>query len=139
MKKNLFAISSVLCAILLAGCQSPFSGSSRAPIAAVTPPPAPANSTAALNGRWVPTDEATRNAYFAEFNNGKFVSRDPQSKAAIAQGSYVVTSDTGVDLDFVGASSGRRIQAKCQRSAPDRMTCTPTVGGTFNLQRTAAS
>ena len=137
MKKTTF--TTLICALALAGCQSPFSGSGRTPVATVTPPPAPANSTAALNGRWVPTDEATRDAYFAEFDNGKFVSRDPQSKAAIAQGSYVVTSETGVDLDFVGASSGQRIQAKCQRSTPDRMTCTPTIGGTFNLQRTAAS
>jgi len=136
MKKAAFVAPALILTMAVAGCQSPFSGGSRR-VAVATPPPA--NSTAALNGRWVPTDEATRDAYFAEFNNGKFVSRDPQSKAAIAQGSYTVPSKSAVELDFVGAASGKRIKAKCQRLAPDRMTCTPTVGGTFNLQRSRAS
>lgn len=139
MKKLGLAVSAIVLSAALAGCQSPFGGNSRSQVAVATPPPAAANSTAALNGRWVPTDEATRDAYYAQFNNGSFVSRDPQSKAAIAQGSYIVTSDTDVELDFVGAASGKRIKAKCQRSAPDRMTCTPTVGGTFNLQRSSSS
>ncbi|MGI9353758.1 MAG: hypothetical protein ACR2PF_01135 [Rhizobiaceae bacterium] len=138
MKKTASTLLALIVTMAVAGCQSPFSGSSRR-VAVATPPPAPANSTAALNGRWVPTDEATRGAYFAEFNNGKFISRDPQSKAAIAQGSYTVPSDTSVKLNFVGAASGKRIRADCLRSAPDRMTCTPTVGGTFNLQKTSAS
>ena len=136
MNKIAVAIPTLVLSVALAGCQSPFGASSRSPQVkvATTPPPA-ANSTAALNGRWVPTDEATKGAYFAQFNNGSFVSRDPQSQAAIAQGSYLVTSDTGVELDFVGAASGKRIKATCQRSTPDTMACTPTVGGTFNLQR----
>lgn len=135
------AAAAVFLSFALAACQSPFGGSTRTgqQVAVTTPPPAAVNSAAAINGRWIPTDEATRGAYYAQFNNGSFVSRDPQSNAAIAQGSYRVTSETGVELDFVGAASGKRITATCQRSAPDRMTCTPTVGGTFSLQRTGAS
>ena len=123
-------------ALLLSACQGITPrGQQPVQVAVATPPPAAAPSAnAALNGRWVPTDEASRGVYVAEFRDGVFVSRSPGSDDALARGSYTVAGDS-VDLNFVGAVSQTEVNATCQRRTATALYCVPTVGSPFNLQR----
>ncbi len=131
--------ASVLTAALaLSACQG-ITPASQQPVqvAIATPPPAAApapSANAALNGQWVPTDEASRGVYVAEFRDGVFVSRSPGSNDALARGSYNVAGDS-VNLNFVGAVSRTEVNATCQRRTATALYCVPTVGSPFNLQR----
>ena len=130
--------SALTAAFILSACQGIGSNNQRpVQVAIATPPPAtttapPAN--AALNGSWVPTDEASRGVYVAEFRDGVFVSRSPGSDDALARGSYNVAGDN-VNLNFVGAVSQTEVNATCQRRTATTLYCVPTVGSPFNLQR----
>ena len=90
--RNLKIITSTIAAsLLLASCNS------RAPVAPqVTVAPAPRPEAVkvvkpkvvGINGKWAPTDPKTRNVYYNEFRNGKFVARSPDSKTTLAAGTY---------------------------------------------------
>ena len=139
MKKNLLVVGAVSAVALLAGCQSARLNTPQAEVTAAPRPEAPppaANTAAALNGKWIPTDEAARGVYVAEFRDGVFVSRSPKTNKPLAKGSYTVVSDQVVNLKFVGAATQTAVEAKCDRQTPSTMFCTPTIGSPFNLSRT---
>ena len=91
---------------------------------------------AELNGTWLPTDDAAKGVYVAEFKNGVFVSRSPTTNKPLAKGNYKIVSDKAIDLEFVGAATNTAVKAKCDRPTSDTMYCVPTVGSPFNLKRT---
>ena len=93
------------------------------------------NPSAVLNGTWLPTDEAAKGVYEAEFRDGEFVSRSPSSNKQLAIGKYVIVSDKVINLEFVGAATNTAVKAKCDRLTEDTMYCVPTVGSPFNLKR----
>lgn len=139
MKNKIVLAGAFSAFAVLVGCQSttpntPNSGINLrpAPQPEVQPEIKPG---AALNGRWVPTDEATRGVYVAEFRDGVFVSRSPTTQKPLAKGSYTIASDTQVDLKFVGAATKTAVEAKCERRTPTTMYCVPTIGSPFNLAR----
>ena len=88
-----------------------------------------------LNGTWLPTDEAARGVYEAEFKDGVFVSRSPSTNKPLAKGNYKIVSEKQIDLEFVGAATNTAVKAKCDRLTEDTMYCVPTVGSPFNLKR----
>lgn len=141
MKKSLVLVGTLAAASLLSACQSARLSTPQTNVA-VKPAPNPEalkpaeNSNAALNGKWIPTDEAAKGVYVAEFRNGVFVSRSPTTNKPLAKGSYSVVSDTSVDLKFVGAATKTAVEAKCDRQTPSTMYCTPSIGSPFNLRRT---
>ncbi len=109
-------------------------------------------TVSSLNGTWRPAGEAA-GEYVSTFQDGRFVSRDPASpdrEALLAQGVYAVTQPNLVQIDFVGAVSGRSVKATCQLAQPttqpnalsntqyvqsNSMTCTPNLGAPFTLVR----
>ncbi len=129
--------SAATAAIILTACQG-ITPRSQQPVqvAIATPQPVqtPQSANAALNGQWLPSDEASRGVYVAEFRDGVFVSRSPGSDDALARGSYNVAGDS-VNLNFVGAVSQTEVNATCQRRTATTLYCVPTVGSPFNLQR----
>lgn len=128
-------VSAIVVVLLLAGCQtSRFGGNQRTGIAPAQRTPQ-VTAEAAINGRWQPTDAATQGVYVAEFRDGVFVSRSPATGNPLAKGSYKVTADDRVELDFVGATTQTRVTAICQRTTPDTLFCQPSTGSPFNLQR----
>lgn len=142
MKNKLILAGSLSALAFLAGCQSTSTGPNTGINVQPAPKPAPkpevkpvAKPEAALNGRWVPTDEATRGVYVAEFRDGVFVSRSPKTQKPLAKGSYSIASDTVVNLKFVGAATQTAVEAKCERRTSTTMYCVPTIGSPFNLAR----
>ncbi|NKB50832.1 MAG: hypothetical protein GKR97_01185 [Rhizobiaceae bacterium] len=115
---------------LLTACQTN-SGSSRTGIEGSLTP----NPSAVLNGTWLPTDEAAKGVYEADFKGGKFISRSPSGDKQLAIGKYVIVSEKVIDLEFVGAATNTAVKAKCDRLTDDTMYCVPTVGSPFNLKR----
>ena len=130
MRKIHLAIASLASIALLSACQLGGQRSNSGIENSLTPGPG-----AALNGKWLPTDEAARGVYEAEFKDGEFVSRNPNTNKPLAQGKYVIVSDKLVDLEFVGAATNTVVKAKCDRQTEDTMYCVPTVGSPFNLKR----
>ncbi len=115
---------------LLTACQTNTSRSRTGIEGSLTP-----NPSAVLNGTWLPTDEAAKGVYVADFRDGEFVSRSPSSDKQLAIGKYVIVSDKVINLEFVGAATNTAVKAKCDRLSEDTMYCVPTVGSPFNLKR----
>ncbi|MEP0941279.1 MAG: hypothetical protein ABJH63_18225 [Rhizobiaceae bacterium] len=134
MRHSFTAIIGLTGLALLTACQSSGfrsnSGSSAPIESSLTP-----NEGAVLNGVWLPTDEAAKGVYEAEFKDGIFVSRSPTTNKNLAKGNYKVVSDKQVDLEFVGAATNTAVKAKCDRLTDSTMYCVPTVGSPFNLKR----
>lgn len=129
-KLGYFAILSVA-GIALASCQSP---GTRGPDLSLAKP-APTTNTDGLNGQWIPTDEAAKGVYVATFRDNVFVSKSPTNGKILAKGSYTSASDTLVKLTFEGAATKTVVNADCQRTAPEKLYCVPSIGSPFNLQK----
>lgn len=132
MMKSIGGTVALIALVAISGCQSVRFGGSQANQA---PQQAAVNPASAVNGRWEPTDDATRGVYVAEFRDGVFVSRSPETGKPLARGSYRVPSDSLIELDFVGATTQTRVTATCQRSTPTTMFCQPSTGSPFNLRK----
>lgn len=112
-------------------------------------------TVSSLNGTWRPAGDVA-GEYVSIFQDGRFVSRDPANpdhEALLAQGVYTVTQPDLVQIDFVGAVSGRSVKATCQLAPltaqpntqfpqpnsqfaqSNTMTCTPNLGAPFTLVR----
>ena len=129
MRHTILTATALASLVVLAACQGNNSRSSGLE-SSLSP-----TTGAALNGKWLPTDAAARGVYEAEFRNGVFVSRSPESNKPLAKGSYRIISDKEFDLEFVGAATNTAVKAKCNRPTGDTMYCVPTVGSPFNLKR----
>ena len=112
-------------------------GGSRPVLQAARPASAPVqqNPNAQLNGRWVPTDAASRKIYFAQFRNGQFASKDPGSGAAVARGTYRVTGADSVAISYSSSARKSVVNVDCKLQGPDRMACSTSTGGSFSLKR----
>lgn len=131
MRIHFLAITGLSAAMFLSACQSGSFGNRSSTIATSLTPTAGAE----LNGTWLPTDQAARGVYEAEFKDGIFVSRSPTTNKPLAKGNYKIVSDKVIDLEFVGAATNTAVKAKCDRLTENTMYCVPTVGSPFNLQR----
>ena len=134
MRRSLTAVSGLAILALLTACQSNGFRLNSGAKSGVESSLAP-NEDAVLNGVWLPTDEAAKGVYEAEFNNGIFISHSPTTNKPLAKGNYKVVSEKQIDLEFVGAATNTAVQAKCDRLTTDTMYCVPTVGSPFNLKR----
>ena len=90
---------------------------------------------AKLNGRWVPTDAASRKIYFAQFRNGQFASKDPGSGAAVARGTYRVTGANSVAISYSSSARKSVVNVDCTLQGEARMACKASNGATFSLVR----
>ena len=133
MRHAILALASLTSISLLAACQS---GGPRANVGSGLELSLTPDAGAELNGTWLPTDEAARGVYEAEFKNGVFVSRSPSTNKPLAKGNYKIVSDKLIDLEFIGAATNTAVKAKCDRLTDNTMYCVPTVGSPFNLKRT---
>jgi hypothetical protein len=134
MRHSLTAVIGIAGLALLTACQSSGFRSNTGGQAGLESSLTP-NEGAVLNGVWLPTDDAAKGVYEAEFKDGIFVSRSPTTNKPLAKGNYKVVSDKQIDLEFVGAATNTAVQAKCDRLTEDTMYCVPTVGSPFNLKR----
>lgn len=136
------AIAALAAVMFVAGCQQAGFGRRPVQVAVAPQPVAPVEpvgfTPAALNGTWKPSGGAAAGEYVAVFQDGRFVSRDPNNadrEALLAQGTYTTTGTQQVNIDFVGVVSGRNVQADCNLATPQTLACTPTVGPPFTLVR----
>ncbi|MEP1207581.1 MAG: hypothetical protein ABJM29_03530 [Rhizobiaceae bacterium] len=132
MRHIQLAIASLASIALLSACQMNWPRAKSPAIESSLKPSAGSE----LNGTWLPTDEAAKGVYEAEFKNGVFISRSPSTNKSLAKGKYVVVSEKQVDLEFVGAATNTAVKAKCDRLTNNTMYCVPTIGSPFNLKRT---
>ena len=121
---------------VLAGCQSTNPG-----FPGTNSPPPPTQPTApgpvvAIDGTWIPTDEAAKGVYVATFKGGVFVSKSPSSGKILAKGSYTIPSSTKVALKFEGAATKTVVDADCDLRTATTLYCVPSIGSPFNLQKT---
>ena len=99
MRIHFLAITGLSAAMFLSACQSGnFGNRSNAIATSLTP-----QAGAELNGTWLPTDQAARGVYEAEFKDGIFVSRSPTTNKPLAKGNYKIVSDKVIDLDEVSS------------------------------------
>lgn len=135
MKLKIIATMAVVVAV--SGCQGINFGGNRPSASAAKPVAAKPAETAtnALNGQWIPTDEAAKGVYVATFRDNVFVSKSPSDGKILAKGSYRIEGESQVKLQFEGAATKTVVNADCQRPTPTTLYCVPSIGSPFNLQR----
>lgn len=137
------AVSSAVlfAAVAAASCsqQAAYAPGAQPVTRAVRPQAAPAqpkvDPAARLNGRWVPTDAASRKVYFAQFRNGQFASKDPGSGAAVARGTYRVTGADSIAISYSSSARKGVVNVQCRLQGETRMNCSASNGASFALQR----
>ncbi len=123
MNKNTHLILALSTALFVAGCQSkPTSRYNSAPVATI--------SSSSIQGNW----RATNGPLLATFSGSKFESINTENNQVVASGAFQVNSADDIKLEWVGALSGRS-SAKCRMVDPNLMSCTPSNGSGFQLQR----
>lgn len=99
-------------AVSLAGCVSGGSGSN-------------------IDGNWGSDD----GVFVATFQNGAFTSRlTGTGETVVADGRYSRTPN-GVSLSWTSIAANEQRAASCTLVAPQRLSCTPTVGQPFTMTR----
>ncbi len=137
MRHIILTVGTLSVFALVSGCQTynPFKSSSNSGSRSGLESSLAPGAGSELNGNWLPTDEAARGVYVAEFRDGVFVSRSPTTDKPLAKGKYSIVSDKKIDLEFIGAATNTAVKASCDRLTPDTMYCVPSVGSPFNLKR----
>ena len=87
-----------------------------------------------VNGKWASAD----GVYTSEFSNGAFRSIANDTGNTLAEGSYIVRSETAVDLSWTSRLSGASNTAKCTKPSADVLNCNDATGNRFTLRRTSA-
>ncbi len=110
-------------AVIVAGCQSsgPQKRVSVAPFEPVR---------IGIQGEW----RATEGPLLAKFSGNKFQSINTENNQVVAAGAFKYNSDQNIRLDWVGALSGRS-SADCRLVNRNLMSCVPSNGSGFTLQR----
>jgi hypothetical protein len=123
MNKNTQLILALSTALFVAGCQSNPTSRFNS-----TPSALPASTN--IQGNW----RATEGPLMATFSGSKFQSVNTENNQVVASGAFQVNSAQDIQLEWVGALSGRS-SAKCQLIENDLMSCTPSNGSGFQLRR----
>lgn len=84
-----------------------------------------------LSGRWSPDN----GGYMAEFQAGTFRTLANDTGNVISQGSYVVLSESQVQLKWTSNITGQENGADCTRPSVDLLNCTDAGGKPFTLRR----
>ncbi len=123
MNKNTHLILALSTALFVAGCQSkPTSRHNNTPTAPI--------ASSSIQGNW----RATEGPLLATFSGSKFQSVNTENNQVVASGAFQFNSADNIKLEWVGALSGRS-SAKCRLVGPNLMSCTPSNGSGFQLQR----
>lgn len=135
LMKNLRYIP-ILAAFALASCQATGTRLASTTVAndAALVPTAPI-IVDPVNGNWEPTGDG-KGLYTAIFKDKVFISKSPQDKV-LAKGSYTIVDGGLIKLHFQGAATKTVVNADCRLSTPTIMSCIPTVGAPFGLQKTS--
>ena len=87
-----------------------------------------------LTGAWQPDG----GGYTARFDNGSFSTIAADTGGLISQGSYIVQSESQVQLQWKSNITGLDNSAQCERPDPNVMECRDAGGRTFVLRRSTA-
>lgn len=84
-----------------------------------------------LTGTWQPDG----GGYTARFDNGTFSTVAADTGGLISQGSYIVQSESQVQLQWKSNITGLDNSAQCNRPDPNSMECRDAGGKSFVLRR----
>ncbi|MEM7300940.1 MAG: hypothetical protein AAF468_07635 [Pseudomonadota bacterium] len=84
-----------------------------------------------LRGEWVQVG----GPLLAKFTGSEFESINTQTNDVVAAGAYKFNSESDIQLEWVGAISQGKQTATCALSTPQLLSCKPSNGSGFQLQR----
>jgi len=123
MKKFTSSLLALTLVIGVAGCQN-------RPRPRFSNAPAPILTAADIQGSW----RATRGPLLATFTDSKCQSINVENNQVVAAGAFQFNSDKDIQLEWVGALSGRS-SANCHLIDPNLMSCKPSNGSGFQMRR----